>query len=65
MPRRRAAHTQADIERMLRAAKAVNGRLHIPIARPDGSISVEPYIESQGGQKANIKPLDADEEIRL
>jgi hypothetical protein len=43
MPRRRAAHTQADLERMLRAAIAVTGRQHVIRARPDGSCEIVPY----------------------
>jgi hypothetical protein len=43
MAKRRAAHTQADYERMLRAAIAVTGRPHVFRARPDGTLEVVPY----------------------
>lgn len=41
--RRKAAHTQADYERMLRAAEKVTGRPHVIEARPDGSCKIVPY----------------------
>lgn len=49
MSRRRCAHTQSDLARMLRAAHAATGRPHILRARPDGSLEVVPYVD--GGDK--------------
>jgi hypothetical protein len=43
MTKRRSAHTQAELERMLRAAVKVTGLPHVIEARPDGSFQIVPY----------------------